>query len=161
MSDLLLQVKDLKVQFNTDRGLVTAVNGVNFEVYKGKTLGIVGESGSGKSVSALSVMRLIPTPPGRISSGEINFKGQNLLNLPMDHMRSIRGNKIGMIFQEPMTALNPVFTVGNQIDEVLTLHQSELTKVIEFTKELKCSNLLAFLLLKKDTTSILISYLGG
>jgi len=127
MSEKVLEVKNLKVEFNTDRGVATAVNGVNFDVIKGKTIGIVGESGSGKSVSALSIMRLIPNPPGRISAGEILFKGENLLNIPMEDMRRIRGNKIAMIFQEPMTSLNPVFTVGNQIEEVLELHQSDLS----------------------------------
>ncbi|MCO4792270.1 MAG: ABC transporter ATP-binding protein [Bacteriovoracaceae bacterium] len=127
MSEKVLEVKNLKVEFNTDRGVATAVNGVNFDVIKGKTVGIVGESGSGKSVSALSIMRLIPNPPGRISAGEILFKGENLLNIPMEDMRRIRGNKIAMIFQEPMTSLNPVFTVGNQIEEVLELHQSHLS----------------------------------
>lgn len=128
MSEKILEVKDLVVEFRTDRGLVTAVNGVNFDVYKGKTIGIVGESGSGKSVTALSIMRLIPNPPGRIAGGEINFKGQSLLDIPMEKMRAIRGNKIAMIFQEPMTSLNPVFTVGNQIEEVLDLHQKHLSK---------------------------------
>ena len=127
MSEKVLEVKNLKVDFNTDRGVATAVNGVNFDVYKGKTIGIVGESGSGKSVSALSIMRLIPNPPGRISGGEILFNGENLLNIPMEDMRRIIGNKIAMIFQEPMTSLNPVFTVGNQIEEVLELHQSHLS----------------------------------
>lgn len=127
MSEKVLEVKNLKVEFNTDRGVATAVNGVNFDVYKGKTIGIVGESGSGKSVSALSIMRLIPNPPGRISAGEILFKGESLLGIPMEDMRRIRGNKIAMIFQEPMTSLNPVFTVGNQIEEVLELHQSHLS----------------------------------
>ena len=124
----ILEVKDLIVEFNTDRGLITAVSGVNFEVYRGKTLGIVGESGSGKSVTALAVMGLIPNPPGRVRSGIIKYNGENLLDKPLDEMRKIRGNKIAMIFQEPMTSLNPVFTVGNQIDEVLKLHQPELSK---------------------------------
>lgn len=128
MSDLVLQVEDLKVEFRTDNGKVTAVNGVNFEVYRGKTIGIVGESGSGKSVSALSIMRLIPNPPGEITGGKITFMGQNILDLSMDQMRKVRGNKIAMIFQEPMTSLNPVFTVGNQIDEVYKLHRPDLSK---------------------------------
>lgn len=128
MSEKILEVRDLKVEFNTDRGLITAVNGVNFDVIKGKTIGIVGESGSGKSVTALSIMRLIPNPPGKIAGGTIKFKGEDLLLKPMDLMRTIRGNKIAMIFQEPMTSLNPVFTVGNQIEEVLDLHQPELSK---------------------------------
>lgn len=128
MAEKILEVKDLVVEFKTDRGKITAVNGVNFEVYKGKTLGIVGESGSGKSVTALSIMRLIPNPPGRVAGGEILYRGQNVLDVPLDHMRTIRGNKIAMIFQEPMTSLNPVFTVGNQIEEVLELHQKHLSK---------------------------------
>lgn len=128
MAEKILEVKDLVVEFKTDRGLITAVNGVNFDVYKGKTLGIVGESGSGKSVTALSVMRLIPNPPGRVAGGEILYRGNNVLDIPLDDMRTIRGNKIAMIFQEPMTSLNPVFTVGNQIEEVLELHQKDLTK---------------------------------
>jgi oligopeptide/dipeptide ABC transporter ATP-binding protein len=128
MSDKILEVKDLKVEFKTDNGIVTAVNGVNIEVYKGKTLGIVGESGSGKSVTALSIMGLIPSPPGNVAGGEIIYRGKNVLDIPTDEMRTIRGNKIAMIFQEPMTSLNPVFTVGNQIEEVLALHQKELTK---------------------------------
>ncbi len=128
MAEKILEVKDLVVQFNTDRGLVTAVNGVNFEVHKGKTIGIVGESGSGKSVSALAIMQLIPSPPGKIAGGQIEYKGESLLDKSDAEMRKIRGNKIAMIFQEPMTSLNPVFTVGNQIEEVLTLHQSELSK---------------------------------
>lgn len=128
MSEKVLEVKDLVVEFKTDRGTVTAVNGVNFEVYKGKSIGIVGESGSGKSVSALAIMGLIPNPPGKVTSGQILFNGKNLVGLPGDEMRKIRGNKIAMIFQEPMTSLNPVFTIGNQIEEVLELHQPDLSK---------------------------------
>ena len=126
MSEKILEVKDLVVEFKTDRGTIKAVNGVNFSVYKGKTLGIVGESGSGKSVSALAIMGLIPNPPGRVAGGQIHFKGQSLVNLPASEMRKIRGNKIAMIFQEPMTSLNPVFTIGNQIEEVVELHQPNL-----------------------------------
>ena len=121
----ILEVKNLETKFHTDTGTVTAVKNVSFEVFKGKTLGIVGESGSGKSVTALSVMRLIATPPGEIANGEIFFDGRNLLTIEEKEMRKIRGNKISMIFQEPMTSLNPVFTVGNQIEEVLALHQGD------------------------------------
>ncbi|MFI5389799.1 MAG: ABC transporter ATP-binding protein [Bacteriovoracales bacterium] len=128
MKEKILQVKNLQVQFNTDRGPVVAVKGVDFDVYKGKTIGIVGESGSGKSVSALSIMRLIPDPPGKIIAGEIEYRGKNLLKISLGEMRKIRGNKIAMIFQEPMTSLNPVFTVGNQVREVLDLHQPNLSK---------------------------------
>ena len=127
MSEKILEVKDLVVEFRTDRGTVKAVNGVNFDVYKGKTVGIVGESGSGKSVTALAIMGLIPNPPGRVASGQILFNGKSLLNLDPGDMRKIRGNKIAMIFQEPMTSLNPVFTIGNQIEEVLELHQTQLS----------------------------------
>ena len=126
MVEAILEVKDLVVQFATDQGTVTAVDGVTFKVGRGETLGIVGESGSGKSVSALSVMGLIPNPPGKIVGGDIRFQGQCLNDLSQDEMRSIRGNKIAMIFQEPMTSLNPVYTVGNQLDEVFALHQREL-----------------------------------
>jgi oligopeptide/dipeptide ABC transporter ATP-binding protein len=119
----ILEVQNLITTFQTDRGAVTAVHDVSFDVFKGKTLGIVGESGSGKSVTALSIMRLIPNPPGKIQSGSIKLHQQNLLQLQEEEMRKIRGHKISMIFQEPMTSLNPVFTVGNQIQEVLELHK--------------------------------------
>jgi len=119
----LLEVKNLKTYFYTDDGVSTAVDDVSYDLDKGETLGLVGESGCGKSVSALSIMRLIPTPPGKIVSGEILFEGKNLLGIPEEEMRSIRGNRIGMIFQEPMTSLNPVFTIGDQIDEAIILHQ--------------------------------------
>ncbi len=134
MSEKILEVKDLVVEFSTDKGTITAVNGVNFEVYKGRTIGIVGESGSGKSVSALAIMGLVPNPPGRVKSGLIKYRGENLLDKSVEEMRKIRGNKIAMIFQEPMTSLNPVFTVGTQIDEVLALHQSELNKAERASK---------------------------
>ena len=126
MAEKILEVKDLVVEFKTDRGVVRAVNGVNFEVFKGKTVGIVGESGSGKSVTALAIMGLIPNPPGQIAKGEIIFNGKSLVQMSPADMRKIRGNKIAMIFQEPMTSLNPVFTIGNQIEEVIELHQPHL-----------------------------------
>ena len=119
----LLRVEDLVTKFVTEDGVVTAVDGVSFEIYPGETLGIVGESGSGKSVTSLSVMRLIPNPPGRIESGRVLFGGRDLLALSEQEMRKIRGNDIAMIFQEPMTSLNPVFTVGDQIAEAIRLHQ--------------------------------------
>jgi oligopeptide transport system ATP-binding protein len=119
----LLSVKDLEVTFTTDDGIVRAVNGLSFDIEPGKTLGIVGESGSGKSVTALSIMRLIAMPPGRIERGEIIFNGQDLLKLGEQQMRNIRGNKIAMIFQDPMTSLNPVLTVGEQIMETIVQHQ--------------------------------------
>ena len=123
----LLEIKGLKTHFFTDDGVSPAVDGVDYAVRKGETLGVVGESGCGKSVTALSIMRLIPEPPGKIIGGDILFEGQSLLALSKDEMRRIRGNKISMIFQEPMTSLNPVYTIGNQISEALRLHQG-LTK---------------------------------
>src|SRR3982751_6323331 len=118
----LLEVRDLQSHFQTRAGLVRAVDGVSFYVDRGELLGIVGESGCGKSITALSIMRLI-SPPGRIAGGQIFFEGQNLLDLPDEQMRAIRGDDIAMIFQDPMTSLNPVFTVGEQIAEALRLHR--------------------------------------
>ncbi len=118
----LLEVRNLETQFKTQDGIVKAVNNVSFYVNRGETLGIVGESGSGKSVTSLSVMRLIPNPPGRISGGEVIFDGQDLLKMSEEEMRDLRGNRIAMIFQDPMTSLNPVLTVGQQITESLILH---------------------------------------
>lgn len=119
----ILEVRNLETTFTTDRGVLKAVDSVSFDLYKGRTLGIVGESGCGKSVTSLSIMRLIPNPPGRITGGEILYKGRDLLKLGMEEMRKIRGNEISMIFQEPMTSLNPVFTIGNQLVEAIRLHQ--------------------------------------
>ena len=118
----LLEVKDLRVGFKTDDGFVGAVNGLSYAVESGSTLGIVGESGSGKSVNALSIMRLIPMPPGRIDGGSIWLRGENLLTKSEPEMRKIRGKDIAMIFQDPMTSLNPVLTVGDQISEAVRLH---------------------------------------
>jgi peptide/nickel transport system ATP-binding protein len=119
----LLDVEDLRTWFFTRDGIVRAVDGVSFRVMPGETLAIVGESGCGKSVTALSVLRLIPAPPGRIVSGAIRFAGRDLLALSEAEMRRVRGNEISMIFQEPMTSLNPVMTIGRQISEILSLHQ--------------------------------------
>jgi oligopeptide/dipeptide ABC transporter ATP-binding protein len=121
--NILLEVKNLSTHFQTDEGLVKAVEKVNLHIHPGETLGLVGESGCGKSVTALSIMRLIPEPPGRIVSGEIWLDGQNLLGLTEAQMRHIRGNAISMIFQEPMTSLNPVHRVGVQVAEAIRLHQ--------------------------------------
>jgi len=118
----LLEVKDLKTHFFTMDGVVKAVNGVSYDLEEGETLGLVGESGCGKSVSALSVMRLIPNPPGRIVGGEIFLDGEDILKVDMEDMRHIRGAKISMVFQEPMTSLNPVLTVERQLTETLQLH---------------------------------------
>jgi len=124
----LLAVKHLGVAFETNQGQVLAVDDVSFELVGGQVLGIAGESGCGKSVTALSLMRLLPKPVSTIKNGEILFKGQNLLDLPMDTMRNIRGKKISMIFQEPMSALNPVHTIGRQIIESYSLHFSDMGK---------------------------------
>ena len=118
----LLEIRDLKVQFKTDRGKVTAVNGVSFSIGAGETVGIVGESGCGKTVTSLSVLGLIPQPPGKVVGGSIHFKGKDLLKLSQSQMRPLRGKSISMIFQEPMTALNPVFTIGDQMVDVLCRH---------------------------------------
>lgn len=122
MADLI-QVKNLRTSFFTPEGEVRAIDGVSFEIAEGQTLGLVGESGCGKSVTSLSIMRLIQSPPGKIVGGEIIYRGRDLLKLNNEEMRKIRGNEISMIFQEPMTSLNPVFTVGNQIGEAIRLHQ--------------------------------------
>jgi oligopeptide/dipeptide ABC transporter ATP-binding protein len=123
MEQALLEIHDLRTQFFTDDGLVRAVDGVSYTLGKGETIGVVGESGCGKSVTALSILRLVPDPPGRITGGQIVFEGTNLLELSAAEMRRVRGNDISMIFQEPMTSLNPVFTIGNQIAEAVRLHQ--------------------------------------
>ncbi len=122
-NESLLKIKDLKVYLDTYRGVVKAIDGINLEIRKGEVVGLVGESGSGKSMTALSILRLLP-PSGHFLQGEIWFKGENLLTKSNDEIRKIRGNKIAMIFQEPMTSLNPSFTIGNQIGEVIKLHQS-------------------------------------
>lgn len=124
---MLLEVKKLKTQFFSDKGVNTAVNGIDFHIEAGKTLCIVGESGSGKSMTSLSIMGLVEEP-GRVTEGEILFEGQDLLKYSEAKMRDIRGKDIAMIFQEPMTSLNPSYTVGYQTDEVLKLHQKELNK---------------------------------
>ena len=123
MSDHLLEVNHLKTFFYTEAGVSKAVNDVSFHVDRGEMIGLVGESGCGKSVTSLSIMRLVPTPPGKIEDGEIRFNGRNLLTLSEPDMRRVRGNDIAMIFQEPMTSLNPVFTIGSQIVEAVRLHQ--------------------------------------
>ncbi|HLS35000.1 MAG TPA: ABC transporter ATP-binding protein [Bacillota bacterium] len=139
MSDILLDVKELHTYFFTDQGVVPAVEGVSLTVHQGEVVGIVGESGCGKSVTSLSIMKLVPDPPGKIVSGEINFKGENLVNASEKRMKQIRGNKIAMIFQEPMTSLNPLFTIGNQLRESIRnhenmTHQEAYKKAIELLK---------------------------
>ena len=119
----LVEIKKLKTYFYTEDGTVKAVDDVSFNIRKGEIIGVVGESGCGKSVTAMSIMRLIPSPPGKIVEGEILFEEKNILELNDNEMRSIRGNDIAVIFQEPMTSLNPIFTIGYQIEEVILLHQ--------------------------------------
>jgi oligopeptide/dipeptide ABC transporter ATP-binding protein len=136
----LLEVRDLRTYFRTDGGVARAVDGVSFDVGPGEVLGLVGESGSGKSVTSLSIMRLVPRPPGEIVEGSsIRFRGVELLGLPESGMRAIRGDDIAMIFQEPMTSLNPVFTIGDQIAETLRLHRrldrkAALTQAVEMLR---------------------------
>jgi len=120
--EVLLSIKNLRTRFHIYEGMVTAVDGIDLDVYRGETLGVVGESGCGKSVTALSVLRLLASPPAKIE-GEILFDGKNLLDMSLDEIRQIRGNAISMIFQEPMTSLNPVLTIGEQISEAIELHQ--------------------------------------
>src|SRR5713226_9924730 len=122
-SDLVLEVKNLKTVFFTNSGLFKAVDDISFTVKRGETLAIVGESGCGKSVTALSLMRLVPDPPGRIVGGSVKLADVDLVRLDEDAMRSVRGKDMAMIFQEPMTSLNPVLTIGSQIAEVLLLHE--------------------------------------
>jgi len=122
-SEPLLQIRGLRTHFFTESGVAKAVDGVDLEIRAGEVLGLVGESGSGKSVTALSILRLIPDPPGRIVGGEILFRGRNLLELPWESIRKVRGREISMIFQEPMTSLNPVFTIGRQVMEIMLAHE--------------------------------------
>ena len=132
-SNPLLQIKGLKTWFHTEAGTAKAVDGVSFDIMPGEVVGLVGESGSGKSVTAMSILRLIPDPPGRIMEGSIFFKGQDLLKLSWEDIRAIRGREISMIFQEPMTSLNPVFTIGMQLMEVV-LHHEKISKKDAFDR---------------------------
>ena len=122
-SEPLLSVEGLTTEFVTDDGIIRAADGVTFDIHSGETVSLVGESGCGKSVTALSIMRLIQSPPGRIVGGSVIFEGRDLMAIPEKEMRSVRGGKIGMIFQEPMTSLNPVLSIGRQITEPLELHE--------------------------------------
>src|SRR5436190_15366904 len=128
MQQPLLEIQNLNVAFDTARGDVRPVRDVSLSIYPGQTVAVVGESGCGKSVTAMSILRLIPSPPGKVLGGQINFDGRDLLNLSEREMRSVRGKEIAMIFQEPMTSLNPVYTVGDQIVEAITLHQGVGTR---------------------------------
>ena len=141
----IIEIKNLKTYFKTDEGIAHAVDDVSFSVYPGETLGIVGESGCGKSVTSLSMMKLIPQPPGYFAGGEILYEGRNILDIPEIEMREIRGNKISMIFQEPMTSLNPVFTVGHQIEEAIIVNQGINAKEAR-QKAIEMLNLVSILL---------------
>ncbi|MEG2295114.1 MAG: ABC transporter ATP-binding protein [Oscillospiraceae bacterium] len=144
-SENILEIEDLHTYFFTDMGKVKSVNGVSFDIPKGKTVALVGESGCGKSVTSLSLMRLVQAPQGQIVAGQIRYhdgqKTVDITKLPMKAMQSIRGNDISMIFQEPMTSLNPIFTIGSQIDEVLTLHNKSMKKQSAKTKTIELLNL--------------------
>ena len=138
-NDKVLDVKDLVVHYVTDEGTVEAVNNINIDLVEGETLGIVGETGAGKTTTALSILGLVPDPPGKIIQGEIFYKGKNLLEASVEEMRNIRGNQISMIFQDPMTSLNPVLTIGDQIAEGIRIHQdvSEKEAMVEAKRMLE------------------------
>jgi ABC-type dipeptide/oligopeptide/nickel transport system ATPase component len=153
----LLEVKNLKTYFYTEDGVVKAVDGVDFHVYPGEVMGLVGESGCGKSVTSLSIMRLI-SPPGKIVSGDIIFEGKNLVLASEEEMIKVRGNRVSMIFQQPQTALNPVFRVGTQIAEVLSVHQS-MSKEKGLEEPSNCSKWWAFLIRSGAPRPILMSSL--
>jgi peptide/nickel transport system ATP-binding protein len=145
MAERLLEIKGLKTYFFTDEGVVRAVDGIDLHIDKGETLGVVGESGCGKTVTALSVMKLIAMPPGRLVEGQIIYRGRDLVPLPPAQMRKIRGKEISMVFQEPMTSLNPVFTIGEQIAEALRLHEGlgrreAMAKTVDMLKLVHMAN---------------------
>jgi len=131
LPEAILKIRGLKTYFYTYAGIVRALEGIDLDIYKGETIGLVGETGCGKSVTSLSIMRLVPDPPGRIVGGEIIFKGEDLLKKSEDEMQSIRGSQITMVFQDPMTFVNPVLTVGDQVSEVITLHQDLAREAVE------------------------------
>ena len=141
MAETILEIRDLKTYFYTYAGVVRALEGIDLDIYKGETIGLVGETGCGKSVTSLSIMRLVPDPPGKIVGGKIMFKGEDLLSKSEQEMQQIRGSKITMVFQDPMTFINPVLTVGDQVSEVITLHQdlareSVQTKIDELQEKI-------------------------
>ncbi len=159
MNEPLLEILDLHTRFKTDDGMVTAVDGIDISVSKGESLGIVGESGCGKSVTSMSIMRLLKSPPAKID-GKILFQGKDLLTMPMDEMRKIRGNEVAMIFQEPMTSLNPIFTCGRQISEAIRLHQG-LSKAESHKKAIEMLRLVGISLPEKRVNEYPHQLSGG
>ncbi|MCL5771905.1 MAG: ABC transporter ATP-binding protein [Actinobacteria bacterium] len=156
----ILEVKNLRTYFYTDNGIVKAVDGVNFNLKKGETLGIVGETGSGKSITALTILGLITIPPGKIESGEIIFDGQDLLKLKINNLKHFRGNRISMIFQDPMTSLNPVFTIGNQLIESILTHQ-KISKKEAYQKALDLLDMVGISDKKRRMKSYPHEFSGG
>lgn len=161
MAENLLEVNNLKTYFFTRSGVVKAVDDVSFVIKQGQTLGVVGESGCGKSVTALSVMRLIASPPGKIVGGEINYNGENILEKNQDEMTDLRGSKISMIFQDPMTSLNPVFTVGYQIAETVKRHQKDLSNDQAWKRSVEMLDLVRISDAKKRAKSYPHEFSGG
>ncbi len=157
----ILDVKDLKTYFLTDAGVVKAVDGVSFSVQEAETLGIVGESGCGKSVTNLSIMRLIPSPPGKIVGGEIMFEGQDILKLPEKDLRSIRGNKVSMIFQDPMTSLNPFLKISTQMVETIMLHNKDMSKKEALERSIEMLKLVGIPSAEKRIQSYPHQFSGG
>ena len=161
MAENLLEVNNLKTYFFTRSGVVKAVDDVSFTIEQGQTLGVVGESGCGKSVTALSVMRLIASPPGKIVGGEINYNGENILEKNQDEMTDLRGSKISMVFQDPMTSLNPVFTVGYQIAETVKRHQKDLSNDQAWKRSVEMLDLVRISDAKKRAKSYPHEFSGG
>src|SRR2546426_1097736 len=161
MAENLLEVNNLKTYFFTRSGVVKAVDDVSFTIKQGQTLGVVGESGCGKSVTALSVMRLIASPPGKIVGGEINYNGENILEKNQDEMTDLRGSQISMIFQDPMTSLNPVFTVGYQIAETVKRHQKDLSNDQAWKRSVEMLDLVRISDAKKRAKSYPHEFSGG
>ncbi len=161
MAENLLEVNNLKTYFFTRSGVVKAVDDVSFTIKQSQTLGVVGESGCGKSVTALSVMRLIASPPGKIVGGEINYNGENILEKNQDEMTDLRGSNISMIFQDPMTSLNPVFTVGYQIAETVKRHQKDLSNDQAWKRSVEMLDLVRISDAKKRAKSYPHEFSGG
>src|SRR6266496_789199 len=161
MAENLLEVNNLKTYFFTRSGVVKAVDDVSFTIKQSQTLGVVGESGCGKSVTALSVMRLIASPPGKIVGGEINYNGENILEKNQDEMTDLRGSQISMIFQDPMTSLNPVFTVGYQIAETVKRHQKDLSNDQAWKRSVEMLDLVRISDAKKRAKSYPHQFSGG